>query len=138
MVGALLFFARTINRQVPGLRAPIWQTKIGWNELQYGCIVSAFQGGICSWDSTDGPPVDRIGTRRHWVLPSWVLRSGFGESDIFNQNHCEIVSRNKRCQAQRFSTLEPMWMLPVASLVLPWMALKLGWRFAFWFTSGAP
>ena len=44
---ALLFFATTINymdRQVLGVLAPDLQTRIGWNELEYGYIVTAFQG----------------------------------------------------------------------------------------------
>src|SRR5215472_9360915 len=43
---ALLFFGTTMNyvdRQVLGLLAPELQTKIGWNEVQYGYIVTAFQ-----------------------------------------------------------------------------------------------
>ena len=43
---ALLFFANTINymdRQVLGVLAPLLQVKIGWNEVQYGYIVEAFQ-----------------------------------------------------------------------------------------------
>src|SRR5271165_6267675 len=43
---ALLFFATTINymdRQVLGVLAPYLQNVIGWNELQYGYIVTAFQ-----------------------------------------------------------------------------------------------
>jgi Sugar phosphate permease len=42
----LLFAASTINyidRQVLGLLAPDLQRTIGWDELQYGYIVSAFQ-----------------------------------------------------------------------------------------------
>src|SRR5260370_423406 len=43
---ALLFFATTMNyvdRQVVGLLAPVLQKSIGWNEVQYGYIVAAFQ-----------------------------------------------------------------------------------------------
>jgi len=53
---ALLFFGTTMNyvdRQVLGLLAPELQSKIGWNEVQYGYIVTAFQAAYalacCSW-----------------------------------------------------------------------------------------
>src|SRR5262252_6820954 len=42
----LLFFATTINyidRQVIGVLAPELQNVIGWNELQYGWIITTFQ-----------------------------------------------------------------------------------------------
>src|SRR5215831_4407650 len=45
VICGLLFFATTINyvdRQVIGLLAKELQTSIGWNELQYGNIVAAF------------------------------------------------------------------------------------------------
>src|SRR5260370_39206898 len=43
---ALLFFATTMNyvdRQILGLLAPTLEKSIGWNQIQYGYIVSAFQ-----------------------------------------------------------------------------------------------
>ncbi|MHB8579981.1 MAG: MFS transporter, partial [Ignavibacteriaceae bacterium] len=46
-VCALLFFATTINyidRQVLGILAPVLQKDIGWNEIDYGYIVTAFTG----------------------------------------------------------------------------------------------
>jgi sugar phosphate permease len=46
LICALVFFATTINymdRTVLGLLAPMLQVKIGWNEAQYGYIVTAFQ-----------------------------------------------------------------------------------------------
>src|SRR5690348_3593560 len=63
---ALLFFATTINyidRQVLGLLAPMLQTKIGWNEIQYGYIVTAFQAAYALGLLFMGRLIDRIGTR---------------------------------------------------------------------------
>src|SRR5580765_3700822 len=45
VICGLLFFATTINyvdRQVLGFLAPNLQRTIGWNEAQYGLIVTAF------------------------------------------------------------------------------------------------
>ncbi len=42
----LLFFATTINyidRQVLSILAPKLQAEIGWSEIEYGYIVTAFQ-----------------------------------------------------------------------------------------------
>ena len=52
---ALLFFATTINyidRQVLGILAPELEKSIGWNEAQYGYIVTSFQAAyaiFCYW-----------------------------------------------------------------------------------------
>src|SRR5258707_13276047 len=45
VICALLFFATTINyvdRQILGFLAPDLQRSIGWNEAQYGWIVTSF------------------------------------------------------------------------------------------------
>src|SRR5579862_5409326 len=63
---ALLFFATTINyvdRQVLGVLAPDLQRIIGWNELQYSYIASAFQGAYAIGLLLAGSFVDRVGTR---------------------------------------------------------------------------
>src|SRR5512136_394508 len=46
VICALIFFATTVNyidRQVLGILAPDLQRIIGWNEKEYGFIVTAFQ-----------------------------------------------------------------------------------------------
>jgi len=63
---ALLFFATTMNyvdRQVLGLLAPDLQKSIGWNEIQYGYIVVAFQAAYAVGLLLMGRLMDRIGTR---------------------------------------------------------------------------
>src|ERR671925_1676744 len=65
-VCALLFAATTINyidRQVLGILAPDLQQQIGWNELQYGYIVSAFQAAYAIGLALAGRLMDRVGTR---------------------------------------------------------------------------
>ena len=46
-----------------GLLAPLLQTKIGWNELQYGYIVTAFQVAYALGLLIMGRFIDRVGTR---------------------------------------------------------------------------
>ncbi|HTY57573.1 MAG TPA: MFS transporter [Bacteroidota bacterium] len=63
---ALLFFATTVNyidRQVLGILAPLLQTEIGWTEIQYGYIVTAFQGAYALGLLVVGRLIDRYGTK---------------------------------------------------------------------------
>src|SRR5260370_5789563 len=66
VVCGLLFFATAINyvdRQVLGILAPSLQTAIGWTELQYGYIVTAFQGAYALGSLFSGRLLDWAGTR---------------------------------------------------------------------------
>src|SRR5580700_5012879 len=63
---ALLFFATTINyidRQVLGILAPELEKSIGWNDAQYGYIVTAFQAAYAISLLVAGGLMDRLGTR---------------------------------------------------------------------------
>ena len=63
---ALLFFATTINyidRQVLGILAPVLQTEIGWNEIDYGYIVTAFQFAYAIGMVLVGRLMDKLGTK---------------------------------------------------------------------------
>jgi len=65
-VCALLFFATTINyidRQVLGILAPVLQKEIGWNQIDYGYIVTAFQAAYAIGLLTVGRFIDRVGTK---------------------------------------------------------------------------
>ncbi len=66
-VCGLLFAASTINyidRQVLGILAPHLQKVIGWNEVQYGYIVSAFQVAYAIGLAAFGRFIDRSGPPR--------------------------------------------------------------------------
>src|SRR5271169_6442340 len=66
VICSLLFFATTINyidRQVLGILAPLLQTEIGWNEIQYGYIVTAFQAAYALGLIVVGRLIDRFGTK---------------------------------------------------------------------------
>src|SRR5580698_1272260 len=68
---ALLFFANTINymdRQVLSFLAPLLQTKIGWNEAQYGYIVVAFQFAYALGLLAVGGIIDKIGVKLGYAL----------------------------------------------------------------------
>src|SRR5690606_14686965 len=68
---ALLLLATTINyidRQVLGVLAPYLQDEIGWNEIEYGYIVTAFQAAYAIGLVTAGAIIDRLGTRFGYAL----------------------------------------------------------------------
>src|SRR4051812_19008708 len=67
----LLFLATTINymdRQILGLLAPTLEKVIGWNELQYGHIVVAFQAAYAIGQLGFGWMIDRWGTKRGYAV----------------------------------------------------------------------
>ncbi len=66
IVCVLLLFATTINyidRQVLGILAPTLQKEIGWSEVQYGYIVTAFQAAYAIGLLLVGRILDVIGTK---------------------------------------------------------------------------
>ena len=66
VVCALVFFATTVNyidRQVLGILAPELQREIGWTEVQYGYIVTAFQAAYAIGLLLVGRVLDVVGTR---------------------------------------------------------------------------
>src|SRR5260221_3762418 len=74
---ALLFFATTMNyvdRQILGLLAPALQKSIGWNEIQYGYIVTAFQAAYAIGLLCMGRLMDWIGTRTGYAISIIIWR----------------------------------------------------------------
>ncbi|MCB1589952.1 MAG: MFS transporter [Xanthomonadales bacterium] len=70
-VCAMLLLATTINyidRQVLGVLAPFLQTEIGWNEIEYGYIVTAFQAAYAIGLLSAGAIIDRLGTRIGYAI----------------------------------------------------------------------
>jgi ACS family hexuronate transporter-like MFS transporter len=68
---ALLFFATTMNyvdRQILGLLAPTLEKSIGWNEIQYGYIVTAFQAAYAVGLLLMGRFMDWIGSRAGYAI----------------------------------------------------------------------
>jgi ACS family hexuronate transporter-like MFS transporter len=80
VICALLFFATTINyidRQILGILAPTLQVVIGWNEVDYGFIVTSFQAAYAVGLLGMGWLVDRIGARLGLLIAvgMWSLAS---------------------------------------------------------------
>ena len=65
-VVALLFFAVTINyvdRAVIGVLKPVLDTALGWDQSDYGWMVTAFQAAYALGYVASGPLLDRFGVR---------------------------------------------------------------------------
>ncbi|HLX45932.1 MAG TPA: MFS transporter [Bryobacteraceae bacterium] len=155
---ALLFFATTVNyidRQVLGVLAPELQRVIGWNEIQYGNIVAAFQAAYALGLLGAGRLMDRIGTRLGYTfaigvwsiatmghaLVQTVLGFGFarfflglGESGNFPaaiKTVAEWFPKRERALATGIFNAGTNIGATVAPIVVPWLTVKYGWQSAF-------
>jgi ACS family hexuronate transporter-like MFS transporter len=155
---ALLFFATTINymdRQVLGILAPTLQKEIGWNETQYGAIVSWFTFAYALGYIGAGRIMDRIGTRIGFAISVffWSLAAmahsfarsvtgfgvarfalGLGESGNFPASIKTVAEwfpvRERALATGIFNAGSNIGAI-VTPLVVPWIALTWGWRAAF-------
>jgi MFS transporter, ACS family, hexuronate transporter len=158
---ALLFFATTINyvdRQVLGVLAPDLQRIIGWNEIEYGYIVTAFQAAYAIGLLVVGGFIDRVGTRIGYAvaIAIWSLSAmghslvhtalgfgmvrfflGLGESGNFPaaiKTVAEWFPGKQRALATGIFNSGSNVGAILAPLIVPWITVTLGWRWAFVFT----
>ena len=154
----LLFFATTINyvdRQVIGVLAPELQKVIGWNEIQYGWIVSSFQAAYAIGFLFAGRFIDRVGTRAGYAImfSIWSLAAighslvatvlgfaiarfvlGLGESGNFPaaiKTTAEWFPRRERAFATGIFNAGSNMGAILAPIMVPWITLTFGWRWAF-------
>ncbi|MFL6208678.1 MAG: MFS transporter [Pyrinomonadaceae bacterium] len=158
VICALLFFATTINyidRQVLGFLAPDLQRAIGWNEAQYGWIVTAFQAAYAISLLLMGRLMDWLGTRKGFSIAIifWSLAAmahalagsafgfgvarfalGLGEGGNFPaaiKTAAEWFPKKERALATGIfnagSNLGPI----IVPLTVPWIVVHYGWHGAF-------
>ncbi|HEV3331210.1 MAG TPA: MFS transporter [Bryobacteraceae bacterium] len=155
---ALLFFVTTLNymdRQVLGVLAPDLQRVIGWNEIQYGNIVTVFQGAYAVGLLLAGRFIDGVGTRTGYaiaialwsfatighslartVLAFAAARFLLGLSEAANfpaaiKTVAEWFPRKERALATGIFNSGANIGAVVAPAAAPWIALHWGWQWAF-------
>jgi ACS family hexuronate transporter-like MFS transporter len=158
VVCALLFFATTVNyvdRQVLGILAPDLQRIIGWNEVQYGYIVTAFQAAYALGLLLAGRLLDKIGTRLGYAaaLVLWSLAAmahalartpfgfgvarfalGLGEAANFPaaiKAVAEWFPKKERALATGIFNAGTNVGAVIAPAIVPWLALSYSWQWAF-------
>jgi ACS family hexuronate transporter-like MFS transporter len=161
VICGLLFFGVTKNymdRQVLGvLKAPL-QHELGWNDIDYGNLVFAFQAAYALGMIFVGRLIDRLGTRTGYAVAMvfWSLASmghaianslttfviarsalGFGEAGVFPASiKCvaEWFPKKERALATGIFNAGTNVGAIITPLVVPWIAVHLGWRWAFLLT----
>jgi MFS transporter, ACS family, hexuronate transporter len=155
---ALLFFATTINyvdRQILGLLAPTLGKEIGWNEQEYGNIVSWFSIAYALGFLVAGRMMDRFGTRRGLAASviAWSIAAmstalartangfaaarfalGLGESGNFPASIKTVAewfpARERAFATGIFNAGSNVGAI-VAPILVPFITLRWGWRVAF-------
>lgn len=155
---ALLFFATTLNyldRQVIGILAPDLQAMMGWSETDYSTIVTAFQIAYALGLVTMGRLLDSIGTRRGYAgaLSLWSLagmahalagsvfgfaaaRFALGLAEAANfpaaiKTVAEWFPKKERAFATGIFNSGSNIGAIIAPVVVPLIAVALGWQWAF-------
>jgi ACS family hexuronate transporter-like MFS transporter len=161
---ALLLFATTVNyadRQILGILAPTLQKEIGWSEAQYGLIVTAFQAAYAIGLLGIGRLIDRLGTRLGYSLALgwWSVAAmahglatsalgfgcarfllGLGQAGNFPaaiKTVAEWFPKRERALATGIFNSGSNVGAILAPLLVPWLTLQFGWRWAFAGLGGA-
>jgi ACS family hexuronate transporter-like MFS transporter len=155
---SLLFFATTINyldRSVISLLKPDLEIQFHWTEGDYSYIVMAFQVAYALGMISVGRLIDKIGTKLGYALTTlaWSLaaighalanstlgfaiaRAALGISEAGNfpaaiKTTSEWFPRRERAYATGIFNSGSNIGAIVAPLTVPWIAVKLGWQWAF-------
>lgn len=158
VICALLFFGVTKNymdRQVLGLLKTTLQHDLGWNEIDYSNLVSAFQLAYAAGMVLMGSLIDRFGTRLGYAFAMvfWSLASmahafagnltgfivaraalGFGESGVFPasiKTVAEWFPKKERSFATGIFNAGTNVGAVVTPLMIPVIVKFLGWQWAF-------
>jgi MFS transporter, ACS family, hexuronate transporter len=163
VICGLLFLGVTKNymdRQVLGVLKEPLQHQFGWSEIDYGNLVFAFQAAYALGMIFVGRLIDRLGTRIGYAMTMifWSLASmahavanslwafviarsalGFGEAGVFPASIkavAEWFPKKERALATGIFNAGTNVGAILTPLVVPWIALHWGWRWAFVMTGG--
>jgi ACS family hexuronate transporter-like MFS transporter len=157
-VCVLLFLATSINymdRQALAILAPTLQAKIGWNEREYGHIVTAFQAAYAIGVLVFGWLVDVYGTKLGYSLAVFIWSAaecahalarsalgfglarfglGFGEGGNFPaaiKAVAEWFPPEERALATGLFNSGCSVGTIFASVFVPWATARYGWQVGF-------
>src|SRR5256885_3434213 len=161
VICTLLLLGTTKNymdRQVLGVLKTTLQHALGWNDIDYGNLVLAFQAAYAAGMILVGRLVDRLGTRLGYALAIafWSLASighalgssftsfviarsalGFGEAGVFPasiKTVAEWFPKKERALATGIFNAGTNLGAIITPLVVPWITIHWGWRWAFLIT----
>jgi MFS transporter, ACS family, hexuronate transporter len=144
-----------MDRQVLGVLKTTLQHEFGWSEIDYSNLVFAFQAAYAVGLVTMGRVVDRLGTRVGYALAMvfWSLASmahaigsslgsfivarsalGFGEAGVFPASIkavAEWFPKRERAMATGIFNAGTNAGAIATPLIVPWITLHWGWRWAF-------
>ncbi|HEX7338298.1 MAG TPA: MFS transporter [Rhodanobacteraceae bacterium] len=158
---AMLLAVTTMNymdRQVLGVLAPFLQQRFGWDQIEYGYIVTAFQAAYAIGMLGAGAIIDKFGTRIGYAIAIgvWSLAAmghalvttvigfavvrfalGLGESGNFPagvKTVAEWFPQRERALAVGIFNSGSSFGAIVAPLLVPIIAVTFGWQAAFLLT----
>ncbi|MBB5697290.1 MFS transporter [Sphingomonas yantingensis] len=158
IICALLFFATTINyidRQIIGILKPTLQAELGWSEIDYGNIVFWFQAAYGLGLLACGPVIDRIGSKLGYAgaIAIWSVAAmvhalartpggfamarfalGLGEAANFPaaiKSVAEWFPKKERALAAGILNAGANVGAIATPIVVPVLAIQLGWQAAF-------
>lgn len=158
VICAVLLLGTTKNymdRQVIGVLKNTLQHDLGWSEIDYGNLVFAFQTAYALGMLLVGRLIDRLGTRIGYALSMalWSLAAmsqgmvssltgflgarfalGFGEAGVFPASlkaTAEWFPKKERALATGIFNAGTNLGAIVTPLVVPWITVHWGWRWAF-------
>lgn len=154
----MLFCITTINymnRQILGILAPQLQAQFNWSEADYGYIIMAFQAAYAIGLISMGSLLDKIGTKKGFavsvallsiagmihaafssVVAVAIARFGLGIGASANfpaavKTTAEWFPKKERALATGYFNAGSNLGAIIAPLLIPFIALTLGWRWAF-------
>ena len=147
-----------MDRQVLGVLKSTLQHDLGWNEIDYSNLVFAFQAFYALGMISVGRLVDKLGTRIGYALTMifWSVAAmahaaansfagflaaraalGFGEAGVFPasiKTISEWFPKSERSLAIGIFNAGTNVGALITPLVIPWITLRWGWRWAFLLT----
>jgi len=147
-----------MDRQVLGVLKTTLQHTFGWNEIDYGNLVFAFQTAYAVGMVVMGRLIDGLGTKIGYALAMifWSLAAmghaaasslagftaaraglGFGEAGVFPasiKSVAEWFPRKERSLAIGIFNAGSNVGAILTPLLVPWITVRWGWRWAFLIT----